>query len=344
MTKNILRFLLVSLLICGGGAQSASFDLQARRFSALGDDGRDQIYRQKLDVAWQTYQKHIGNPMKGWADREIAYPGGGTVFYPFSGPDLVTVAQMFSNAERYVLVSMQGARPPAAIDAMSESQRKAFEQKFAREWQKFGRLGFFRTLDLDDDLRDRKGQIGVTTLLMTFAARLGYRVDEVYPIELNPTTGDFEKSAGPWKSVRLSLFRNGKTTLVDYVSADLSDSGVRRSAEMRIWLSRMAHNPVLLKAASHLLQESSFQLLREQLVASAPMVVQDETGLNYSDLVKIGDVALYGSFTRPYALFNQNKQRSLADAYKKSKAGELTFSFSYNKSEKLRSMQIARRR
>jgi hypothetical protein len=100
----------------------------------------------------------------------------------------------------------------------------------------------------------------------------------------------------------------------------------------------------LLKAASHLLQESYFSTLRDILVANATMVVQDETGLNYTYLAQIGKVDLYGGFLYPHELFNRKKQESLAKAYKEAKdVKPVPFAFSYNKTNERRSVQIVRR-
>jgi len=222
----------------------------------------------------------------------------------------VTVSQLYPNADRYVMVAMQMAGEPASMANMSATRNQNFQSKFLREWMKFSRLGFFRTDDLNEDLRDKYAQIGVTTILITFALYSGYDVTDVYPIALDPNTNQFVKTDGPWKSVRLVLTKAGKPVTLDYVSLNLSDSYLSQDEPMRLWLNRETHHPVLIKAASHLLQESYFSILRDQLVANAKMVVQDETGLNYSYLSQIGPVDLYGGFLYPHELFNR-KNKSL---------------------------------
>ena len=302
--------------------------------------------KEKADEAWQFYQKNIGHPMTKWADEHVRFAAKGTVLYPFSGPDFVTVSQLYPHADRYVMVAMQQAGEPASLAKMSATRAQNFQSKFLREWMKFSRLGFFRTDDLNQDLSDQQAKIGVTTILITFALYSGYDVNEVYPIALNPQTGEYVKTDTGWKSVRLMLSKGGKHVMLDYVSVDLSDSylGQPDHHATRVWLERESHHPVLLKAASHLLQESYFSVLRDMLVANATMVVQDETGLNYTQLAKIGTVDLYGGFLYPHELFNRKKQESLAKAYKESKSVKpLPFAFSYNKSSERRSLQIVRR-
>lgn len=298
----------------------------------------------QADAAWDVYQKNMGQPMSLWAKSEVRYKGGGTVLYPFSGPDFVTVSQLYPGASKYVMVAMQAAGEPATLINVSATRAQNFQAKFLREWLKFSRLGFFRTDDLNQDLQDRHSQIGVTTILITFALYSGYDIKEVYPIALDPQTGDFARTTGVWKSVRLEMSKGGKPVTLDYVSVDLSDGHLATVEPMRNWLNKASHNPVLLKAASHLLQESYFSTLRDMLVANATMVVQDETGLNYTYLAKIGKVDLYGGFLYPHELFNRKKQESLALAYKEAKdVKPVPFAFSYNKTNERRSVQIVRR-
>ncbi len=298
----------------------------------------------QADGAWDYYQKSIGQPMSEWAKTEVRRPPGGTVFYPFSGPDFVTVSHLFPQADRFVMVAMQAAGEPADVANMSSVRLQSFQAKFMREWMKFSRLAFFRTDDLNEDLRDKHAQIGVTTILITFALYSGYDVKAVYPIAFDEASGDYIKANGPWKSVRLELTKAGKPVVLDYVSLDLSDGVLSQSASTRAWLARESRNPVLIKAASHLLQETYFSVLRDILVENATMVVQDETGLNYTYLAQIGPVDLYGGFLYPHELFNRKKQESLAQAYRESKdVKPLPFAFSYNKTTERRSVQIVRR-
>lgn len=299
----------------------------------------------QADGAWDFYQKTIGQPLTNFAAAEIAPKAGGTVFYPFSGPDFVTLAHAFPSADRYVMVAMQTAGAPITLANMPAARAQGFQAKFMREWMKFSRLAFFRTDDLNEDQRDQFAPIGVTTILSTFALYSGFDVMDIYPIAYDEQSGDFVKSAaGQWKSVRLLLSKAGKSVTLDYVSLDLSDASLIKNEPMRKWLAREAKNPVLIKAASHLLQETYFSVMRDILVANATMVVQDETGLNYTYLAEIGPVNLYGGFLYPHELFNRKKQESLAKAYREStNVKPLPFAFSYNKTNERSNVQVVRR-
>jgi len=270
---------------------------QKAALTFAGLDGHHTRLQRLATDAWGKYEKRIGTPLTAWSGREIGYPGGSTVFYPFSGPDFLTVARMFPGAERYVLVAIQNARPPVQPDRMPPDLRQKFDTKLGMAWERFGALGFFRTEDLDDDQRDTTTRLGVTTILMAFAARMGYEVLAVEPLEFSPEKGKWMPSReGKWRSVRLLLRKDERQTTLDYIRLDLSNGGLQATREKEEWIRQMAHQPTLLKAASHLLQERHFSILRDALVQQAPIIVQDETGLDYADLRKIGGVTLYGNF------------------------------------------------
>jgi hypothetical protein len=340
----------INALMSQVSAEELTQQQSALRFAGLLESTQDassKSFQNQATAAWSNYEKQVGQPLLTWAKKEVAYSGGGTVFYPFSGPDFLTVARMFPNADRYVMVAIQKARKPATPEKMPTLQRHDFEKRFAVDWTRFGKLGFFRTLDLDDDQLNSQSGVGVTSILMAFSARLGYQVLAVTPLAFNTEKGEWEPrtSDEKWDSVRLYLQKNGGTiTTLDYLRIDLSDQGLSASEPIQAWIQRMSAKPTLLKAASHLLQKKSFSILRDFLANNSAMVVQDETGLDYNYLTKIGNVRLYGNFSQTHFLFTSTTQRALALAYKGEKSpGELPFAFSYLKKSGLRSIQIARR-
>lgn len=327
---------------------AAPHDVPPAQKAALtfaGLDGHHTRLQRLATDAWSKYEKRIGTPLAAWAEHEIGYRGNGTVFYPFSGPDFLTVARMFPGAERYVLVAIQNARPPVQPDRMPPDLRQKFDTKLGMAWERFGALGFFRTEDLDDDQRDTTTRLGVTTILMAFAARMGYEVQAVEPLEFSPEKGEWMPvREGKWRSVRLLLRKDGRQTILDYIRLDLSNGGLQATHEKEEWIHQMAHQPTLLKAASHLLQERHFSILRDALVQQAPIIVQDETGLDYADLRKVGGVTLYGNFRQTHRLFKNTTQKELAAAYRHTRdTPPVPFAFSYLKEAGLRSLQIARR-
>lgn len=303
-----------------------------------GEAKRIKGFAKTASDKWARYMKAIGTPMATWAKAELAQAPGETIFYPFAGPDLPTAVQLYPDAGRYVLVALQtGGRVPA-LASLGPEELDGYLDIFERGWVDFARRGFFRTDDLKADTGKGKSLEGITPVLMAFAAALGFEVVGVEPIRIKADGSDVERHPGPadeiatWDSVRLTLNKGGRTVLVDYLWLDLSDDYLGKRAEAKTWLGNMATHKVFTKAASHLMQKSFFSTIRDTLLAKAPVIVQDETGLDYRDLKKHFDVTLYGRFQRAHKLWTEGVQRELVTAYKERKDVEpLGFKFGYEK-------------
>lgn len=298
------------------------------------------IAGKEIAAYWNLYESRIGGPLQKWGCQELGRAPGATVFYPFSGPDLPTVVRLFPDAERYVLVSAQAADAPPRLEKLSKAEVDSYLTAFHKAWKLYGALGFFRTDDLDDADAKQSAQgvrIGMTAPLMAFSVRMGFSIEAIEPIRMDPLLEDYApwslSSADPekWDSVRLTLRSNGRTVLVDYVHMNLSNDWLAQWAIDRKWVERMAANPTLLKAASHLPQEADFTILRDSLLANAPIIVQDETGIDYGALSREFTVRLYGKFTSVNPSFNRQFQRSLAAAYQRGGVKPLPFRFGYEK-------------
>lgn len=306
-------------------------------------------YARAVSARWQEYQRRIGAPMRAWARTELADPVGETVFYPFSGPDFPTVQQLYPNAGRYVLVAHQRADPPPPLARYSPQALSGFLARFRAGWERFARLGFFLTRDLDADASLPGIRVGVTGLLMAFAARADYEVVAVDPVRLTADGTDLEPAAGDpasrstWESARITLAKNGRIVLLDYVRMDLSDGYLARHRASRTWIEEAAANRTVLKSASHLPQHPQFSIVRDAIARRAPSIWQDETGLDYDLLARDHAVALYGRFTKPHHLFPPGTQRALAAAYARGRAQPLGFRVGYEK-EAGSSVQVAVRR
>ncbi len=310
------------------------------------------IAGREISAFWNEYESRIGGPLQKWSCQELGTADGATVFYPFSGPDLPTVVRLFPGAERYVLVSAQAADAPPRLEALSKTEVDSYLAAFRKAWKLYGSLGFFRTDDLDDaDAREsaQGARIGMTAPLMAFSVRMGFSIVDVEPIRLDPILEDYapwslsSTEAPKWDSVRLTLRKGGRTVRVDYVHMNLSNDWLGRATDARSWIARMAQNPTLLKAASHLPQEPDFSILRDSVLAGAPSIVQDETGIDYAALADAYSVRLYGKFTSVNSSFSKQLQGSLAEAYRRGGARPLPFRFGYEKNSGS-AVQVAVRR
>jgi len=317
-------------IVAGLQADPAGFEPEARAmFPAFAHD---------VTAQWTSYREKIGMPMANWACTDIDSKEGETIFYPFSGPDLSSVNQLYPLAGRYIMVAMQRAGLPPALDKQPPRELKRILQAYRNRWRFFARTGFYRTNDLEDFASRHEVTVSVTSQLMAFAARLGYEVESVEPVQISADGKDLVRVsedpalASSWNSVRLTVVKNGRRVLIDYIRMDLSDGVIVKHPANKAFIDQVSRNRTLVKAASHLLQMSYFQVLRNDILKNAPSVIQDETGIEYAALAREFKTRLYGKFVKPHTLFQTSMQTSLALAYQNvHDAKPLTFRLGYDK-------------
>jgi hypothetical protein len=295
----------VARLLAGMGMRSEPFDPVYSQYSAAANDG------------WQAFMQNLGLPLYGWATRAVPRDAGQTVFYPFSGPDLPSVLAVYPAASHFVMVSDQYATRYFDPFALNEPEQAQVVQALGESWTRFGRLGFFLTQDLNKG-GGRKYYLSPSMILMAFAVRLGYEVRSVRPTCLEPadlSIRPLDAKDARWGSVRLELRKDGRDIVVDYLQQDLSNRGLAKRPEARALIESFSKGPVLLKAASHLPQKAGFSILSNAILAHSPLVVQDETGLEYDAMAHHFNVQLYGVYVGAYRLFKEATNPSLVKAY-----------------------------
>ena len=309
----------------------------ARLLAGLATDVAGEEYAAFAATAqagWRAYEQKFYQPLNSWAVKEVRAPSGGLAFYPFSGPDLPSMLAIFPGAARIVMMSDQHALRYLDPLVLKEPHRSRILKQMGEEWTNFGERGFFVTQELN-----RRGggfQLTPTMMLMAFAARLGYEVRAIQPVCLEAadlSIRPIEARDARWNSVRLTLRKDGRDTVVEYLQQDLANRGLLSRAGLRGMVESFSKGPVLFKAASHLPQQPAFSTLRNAVLAQSPLIVQDETGLDYSAMAPVFNIRLYGAYVRSHRLFREFTNPSLVAAYQErsKEVRPLTFEMGYLK-------------
>jgi hypothetical protein len=283
---------------------------------------RLEQHAQAANASFDAFEASRGKAMLDWGPKHLATAEGATVLYPFAGPDLVTVRRFYPGASRYVLVALQEGGPPPDLSVLDLGVLDATLDLYERVFDAFSRRGFFLTMHLGAGYRSPGGARGICGVLLAFAEREGLQVIAVEPVRIRGD-GALERHPGlrevpeTWSSLRLHLRRreDGARVLVDYLQVDLSDAALARERGALALLESLARGPVVVKAASHLLQQRGFSTLRGLILERTQQLVQDETGVAYGLLEQGFEVRLFGSFQGVNGLFDGRPQRRLREAY-----------------------------
>lgn len=307
-----------------------------------------QAYAADQDKSWTTYDTTRTATIEQWAATELdsVRAASPTIFYPFSGPDLLNVVTMFPTSQTYVLLGLEpvGAVPgPATLENIN-----LFPALKASLWSVLN-FSFFRTNDMAVELNNKtpdsaaikktnsllKAAVrssqrvnvgGVVPLLLLFAARTDHQVRAIRYVQL---TSDGQLAAAdsatvqnpgskvvPGVEVRIRS-RTGAEKTVVYLSADLSDWKLGQTKEAALkYVRSLGPLTTYVKSATYLMHKSYFSKVRNLILERSNYLLQDDSGIAMK-YFRPSDWQFthYGTYKRPIDLFAKQYQPALTAAY-----------------------------
>ena len=300
-----------------------------------------QAFAAAEEKSWTKYHETRTTKIQRWAATQLdsARAQSPTIFYPFSGPDLLNVVTMFPASETYVLV---GLEPVGTVPRRATLENpKLFPALKASLWSVLN-FSFFRTNDMAVDLKSVELD-GALPLLLLFAARTDHQVTAVRYVQLDAQgqLADADTALihhpGPktLPGVELTMRSpQGQTQRVLYFSADLSDwkLGATKEAVLR-YVRELGPLTTYVKSATYLMHKSYFSKVRNLVLARSNYVLQDDSGIAMK-YFKPADwhLTYYGVYKRPINLFAKQYQPELTAAYADStrRPRPLPFGTGYN--------------
>lgn len=308
-------------------------------------------YAASFDKNWKKLASTRMAPMWNWASAELPTGASSTVFYPFSGPDFLHAITFFPKAESYVLVALEPVGTAPDFQQMTPDAMDQFFATVDRSLDSLLSFSFFKTDNMKVDVK--QDLEGTLPILMLFLARTGNRVDDVKPVEIdgegNIVAAGSSKPAAGVRTARgvdiLFKGADGPQRHLYYFSVNLHDDYLKKSP-FKTYMAKLANATTYLKSASYLMHKDYFSTVRNAILDRSALLVQDDSGVPYR-FIKADkwDVALYGVYSSPIAMFKEHKEADLADAYKEAnRAKPLPFGIGYNWRAGRSNLLVARRR
>jgi hypothetical protein len=278
--------------------------------------------------------------MSAWRDKNISVSQG-TLFYPFSGPDFLHANVFFPNYDTIVMI---GLEPTGSADVkLSQYTEPQVFSDITRSLSAILNHSFFLTKAMAVDFTNTKLN-GTLPVFMHFFSRTGYSIYSVEDVFLK-SNGEIvnmkeNKSVeGLYKGVCYQVIKDNKLKLIYYFSMNLMDGnynnnkGLKDHPEIGLMMNRFNIKTTYLKAASYLLHNDSFSIIKDLILKNTNQIVQDDSGFPIRYLInnKTWNTSFYGYYTKPISLFNVRYQQDLYDCYHNPAlpAGELPFGIGY---------------
>lgn len=326
---------------------TATAQLMAGVTPAAGDAVIDKLaatdgwkkHQEAMQAQWKSVRSRL-DTIEKWRDQEIKLKDvpSRTLLYPFSGPDFINAWALYPNHGKYLFFSLEnpGVLPdlekmgPKEFDALLQDVRNAFNEIFQRN--------YFITSYMGKQLTTPHIK-GAVPIIATMMALNGLRIAKIEPVDPFP---DLTKAYEEPKAKRPGkLLRGAKITFLtaanrvhelSYFSLDATDNALRAYPDFLDWVGRNKPASALVKSASYLLHDNQFSKTRDMILASADILVQDDTGVPYRYIKQANwNTKLFGKYHRPIKPMEWGYQNDLDKAFKEVKDGQpLPFPFGYH--------------
>jgi hypothetical protein len=288
-----------------------------------------------FDEQWKSVEARQLSRVRAWVNSNVP-DSSGTLFYMFRGPDVLYGVTFFPNASTYVLSGLERTGPipdlskirgpalSAALDHIKTSLRQVLSH------------GYFITSQMGAHLG--RGQLpGTIPVMYLFLARTGKTIKDVSYVQLEPngTVKAVDASAPPGsaRAVKITFTSgtsgSGPEQTLYYFSTDLGDGGVAKSGFLR-FCDQLKPGNSFVKSASYLMHGGGFSSVRNFVLETSKVIVQDDTGVPVRMFKEdTWSVKPFGRYTRPIPVFSGMYQPQMTTLFNREKPAPLDFSIGY---------------
>lgn len=286
---------------------------------------------------WELLEKKRLAPMRSWAASALwprMKPDAST-FYFFSGPDFVSVGELYPDSPAYLMCGLEPIVELPALSSLAPEHLAGALANLRRSLRSTVLSSFFKTNDMAVDFK-RTELKGVVPLLYFFLARSNAHIIESRFVEIDPAGQIQDRSGAPAEDrvpgigIRFKRAGHDKAQELFYFQLNIEDKAVARKPGFFAFWKRHAPGNSFLKAASFILHNGRFLGTRRFLLDNSATLLQDDSGVPFWTLAKKSwDFYLFGKYLQPRRPFEKVYQKDLVAAFERGKPEPLPFTTGY---------------
>ncbi len=286
--------------------------------SSLRQTERWRLHQANVNELWRQFSGYRQPRIDSWARRELGnLRQQDTLFYPFSGPDILFANAFFPNANNYILCGLEGTDALPELASLSNEQRESGLDGIYTSITTALNCSFFITKDMRVDLQ-RTAFKGTLPIMLVFLARQGTDIQSVVPIELDAAGNVRDLPPGSASRAFVIRCRSlfGRSKSIYYFQQNLADDGLAGSPKFGRFLAHFGNYATYIKSASYLMHSDEFSSIRSLLLRQSAGILQDDSGIPFRAFdPRTWDVRLYGKYTGVLDIFQSYYQADLLNAY-----------------------------
>lgn len=311
------------------------------RFSSIYPLTREpdyQQYRDEITESWSSFQKTNLREIERWAKTCLPSTASRTVFYPFSGPDILNAIAFFPDAERYILFGLEPIGEMVHPVQLSSSELHSALNGLHESLCEIMKWNFFKTKQMEKEIGTDSFN-SIVGIMMFMLARNNYLVNDVRKVWID-SEGIIRyqsEQADPERAIPgCEILFNKKMSFhnrrVLYFQLNVRNTSLRHNTNFIRYLKKQERFYTIIKAATYLMHyyNHSFTIIRSLILERSELILQDDSGiplLFFSE--QDWNLSFYGTYTRPIPLFHDQFQPNLYRKMKKHSNGRLPFTYGY---------------
>jgi hypothetical protein len=310
-----------------------------------------QEHTRRFDELWTRAQRGRHSQMREWALTSVLprVPTPRTIYYPFGGPDFVTPQVFFPGTPVFILAGLEPVGQVPDLTMLSSGELQAALANLRGSMSGLLRLGFLETKEMRADLSRTPVQ-GVMPIILASMARCGDRaIDQSYFTVDGSGSPAYTRAIPTGAATGLKITfqptSGGAIRTLFYLKGNLANGALRGDKRLLTFMQRYAPAGTYLKAASYLMHQGDFSVVRDFLLAHSTFILTDDSGipLRYFDQAR-WTLFYFGDYRGVMRIFSQYYQPDLDAAYKSQRGLPMPFGLGYRISDRQANQILAVRR
>ena len=315
----------------------------ARFMAGVHDENNDSLEQReywkmhaaKTDLRWRLLMQTVGTPIATWVNDKKYIPSNApkTLLYPFAGGDFFYANLFYPNRDTVIMIGLEPVGSRFEDSAVAPKQMEDYLTVLDRCMFYPHKLGFFRTLSMDDDF-SHELMNGTLHTFLFYLARNGFGIHyvEYFSLDQNGNQVAVEPGAEP-KGIKIGYSARGDKSVKQlvYISQDISNTGNKKAPGVINYLKQRGSVVTFLKAASYLMYKDYFSDIAGVVTAQSKIILQDDSGMPMQAMRGAGfNTELLGEYSKTIHLFENYFQKDMRDEYLAKKPAKLPFTIGYN--------------
>lgn len=294
-----------------------------------------KMHAAKTDLRWRLLMQNVGTPISTWV-KDKNYLGSNapkTLMYPFAGGDFFYANLFYPNRDTLVMIGLEPVGGKFSVKDVEAAKLEDYLTTLDRCMFYPHKLGFFRTLSMDDDFAHELMN-GTFHTFLFYLARNGFDLHyvEYFNVDAQGNSVAVEPGAEA-KGMRIGYSNKSdkQARQLIYISQDISNTANKKSPGTINFLKQRGSVVSFFKAASYLMYKDYFSDITNVVLGQSKIILQDDSGMPFAAMKQGGfEAEVLGEYTKTINLFSNYFQKDMREEYLSKKPVKLPFTIGYN--------------